>query len=82
MAKCITGPICNGFSVMTVCNPTLCEYSVLQDVRHSGTYKYPRTVPLRGWINRAIAASSQNLVYVAFIQGRTQRVVHMGHGTP
>jgi hypothetical protein len=27
MAKCITGPICNGFSVMTVCNPTLWEYS-------------------------------------------------------
>jgi hypothetical protein len=24
-------------------------------------------VPLRGWINRAIATSSQNLVYVAFI---------------
>jgi hypothetical protein len=41
--------------------------SLLQDVRHSGTYKYPRIVPLRGWINRAIAASSQNLVYVAFI---------------
>jgi hypothetical protein len=27
MAKCITGPICNGFSIMTVCNPTLWEYS-------------------------------------------------------
>jgi hypothetical protein len=27
MAKCITGLICNGFSVMTVCNPTLWEYS-------------------------------------------------------
>jgi hypothetical protein len=25
--KCITGLICNGFSVMTVCNPTLWEYS-------------------------------------------------------
>jgi hypothetical protein len=41
--------------------------SLLQDVRHSGTYKYPCTVPLRGGINRAIATSSQNLVYVAFI---------------
>jgi hypothetical protein len=27
MAKCIMGPICNSFSVMTVCNPTLWEYS-------------------------------------------------------
>jgi hypothetical protein len=27
MAKCITGPICNSFSVMTVCNPLLQEYS-------------------------------------------------------
>jgi hypothetical protein len=26
-AKCITGLICNGFYVMTVCNPTLWEYS-------------------------------------------------------
>jgi hypothetical protein len=26
----------------------------------------PPTVPLRGWINRVIATSSQNLVYVAF----------------
>jgi hypothetical protein len=26
-AKCITGPICRGFSVMTVCNPALWEYS-------------------------------------------------------
>jgi hypothetical protein len=26
--KCVTGPICNGFSVMTVCNPPLWEYSV------------------------------------------------------
>jgi hypothetical protein len=25
--KCVTGPICNGFSVMTVCNPPLWEYS-------------------------------------------------------
>jgi hypothetical protein len=25
--------------------------------RHSGTYKYPRTVPLREQINRAIAIS-------------------------
>jgi hypothetical protein len=24
--KCVTGPICNGFSVMTVCNPPLWEY--------------------------------------------------------
>jgi hypothetical protein len=41
--------------------------SLLQDARHSGTYKYPRTVPLRGEINRAIATPSQNLVHVAFI---------------
>jgi hypothetical protein len=27
MAKCIMGPICNGLFVMTVCNPTLWEYS-------------------------------------------------------
>jgi hypothetical protein len=26
-AECITGPICKGFSVMTVCNPFLWEYS-------------------------------------------------------
>jgi hypothetical protein len=26
-AECITGPICKGFSIMTVCNPTLWEYS-------------------------------------------------------
>jgi hypothetical protein len=26
-AACITGPICKGFSVMTVCNPALWEYS-------------------------------------------------------
>jgi hypothetical protein len=25
--KCVTGPICNSFSVMTVCNPPLQEYS-------------------------------------------------------
>jgi hypothetical protein len=25
--KRVTGPICNGFSVMTVCNPPLWEYS-------------------------------------------------------
>jgi hypothetical protein len=68
--KCVTGPICNGFSLMTVCNPPLWEYSgddfrclrahasLHRDVGHSGTYKYPCTVPLRGWINRAIAISS------------------------
>jgi hypothetical protein len=27
VAECITGPICKGFSVMTVCNPALWEYS-------------------------------------------------------
>jgi hypothetical protein len=27
MEKRVTGPICNGFSVMTVCNPPLWEYS-------------------------------------------------------
>jgi hypothetical protein len=26
-AECFTGPICKGFSVMTVCNPALWEYS-------------------------------------------------------
>jgi hypothetical protein len=26
-AECITGPICKGFSVMTICNPALWEYS-------------------------------------------------------
>jgi hypothetical protein len=25
--ECITGPICKGFYVMTVCNPALWEYS-------------------------------------------------------
>jgi hypothetical protein len=25
--KCVMGPTCNGFSVMTVCNPPLWEYS-------------------------------------------------------
>ena len=30
VAECVTGLICNGFSVMTVCNPALWEYS-----RHS-----------------------------------------------
>jgi hypothetical protein len=25
--ECVTGPICSGFSVMTVCNPPLWEYS-------------------------------------------------------
>jgi hypothetical protein len=29
--------------------------SLTQDAGHSDTYKYPRTVPVRGWINRAIA---------------------------
>jgi hypothetical protein len=27
MDKCVMGPICNGFSIMTVCNPPLWEYS-------------------------------------------------------
>jgi hypothetical protein len=27
MEKRVTGPICNSFSVMTVCNPPLWEYS-------------------------------------------------------
>jgi hypothetical protein len=27
LEKCVTGPICNGFSVMTVCNPPLWKYS-------------------------------------------------------
>jgi hypothetical protein len=26
-AECVTGPICKGFSIMTVCNPALWEYS-------------------------------------------------------
>jgi hypothetical protein len=41
--------------------------SLIQDVGYSGTYKYPRTVPLRGRINKAIAISSCNHVHVAFI---------------
>jgi hypothetical protein len=40
--------------------------SLPRDVGHSGTYIYPRTVPLRGWINGAIAILSQNLVYATF----------------
>jgi hypothetical protein len=32
--------------------------SLILDAWHSDTYKYPRTVPLRGEINRAIAISS------------------------
>jgi hypothetical protein len=34
------------------------------DERHSGTYKYLRTVPLRGQINRAIAISRVNFVSI------------------
>jgi hypothetical protein len=63
----ITGLICKGFSVITVCNPALmgifrggprrlrAHASLILDVGHLDTYKYPRTVPLRGEINRAIA---------------------------
>jgi hypothetical protein len=40
--------------------------SLHQDVGHSGTYKYPRTVPLRGGIKRAITISSQNRVCIPF----------------
>jgi hypothetical protein len=61
----VTGLIYNSFSIMTVCNLPLWEYSgyspvpeginvLAWDVGHSSTYKYPRTVPLRGQINRAI----------------------------
>jgi hypothetical protein len=41
--------------------------SLIEDAGYSGTYKYPRAVPLRGRINRAIAISNCNPVYVAFI---------------
>jgi hypothetical protein len=56
----ITGLNCKGFSVITVCNPALmgifrggprhlrAHASLILDVGHSDTYKYPRTVPLRG----------------------------------
>jgi hypothetical protein len=40
---CVTSLICKGLPVIMVYNPTLWEYS-----GHSDTYKYPRTVPLRG----------------------------------
>jgi hypothetical protein len=73
-----TGLNCKGFSVITVCNPALMRIfqgeprhlrahaSLILDSGHSDTYKYPRTVPLRGQINRAIAISSCNLAYIAF----------------
>jgi hypothetical protein len=38
--------------------------SLTQDAGHSDTYKYCRTVPLRGEINRAIAILRENPVYV------------------
>ena len=65
-----TGSNCKGFSVITVCNPALMRIfqgeprhlrahaSLILDAGHSDTYKYPRTVPLRGWMNRAIAILS------------------------
>jgi hypothetical protein len=65
-----TSLICKGFSVITVCNPALMRIfqgeprhlranaSLILDVGHSDTYKYPRTVPLRGQINRVVAISS------------------------
>jgi hypothetical protein len=65
-----TGLNCKGFYMITVCNPTLMRIfqgeprhlrahaSLILDAGHSDTYKYPRTVPLRGQINRAIAISS------------------------
>jgi hypothetical protein len=74
----ITGLNCKGFSVITVCNPALmgifrggpwhlwAHVSLILDAGHSDTYKYPRTVPLRGEINRAIAISRKSLVRIAF----------------
>jgi hypothetical protein len=65
-----TGLICKGFSVITVCNSALMRIfqgeprnlrahaSLILDAGHSDTYKYPRTVPLRGQINRAFAISN------------------------
>jgi hypothetical protein len=56
----ITGLICKGFSVIIVYNPALmgifqggprrlrAHASLILDAGHSDTYKYPRTVPLRG----------------------------------
>jgi hypothetical protein len=73
-----TGLICKSFSVITVCNPALMRIfqgeprnlrahaSLILDAGHSDTYKYPRTVPLRGQINRAFAISNLNPVYVVF----------------
>ena len=55
-----TSSNCKGFSVITVCNPALmgifrggprrlrAHASLILDAGHSDTYKYPRTVPLRG----------------------------------
>jgi hypothetical protein len=36
--------------------------SLLEDGGHSGVYKYPRTVPLRGQINRAIVIPRRTLL--------------------
>jgi hypothetical protein len=60
LSQRITGLNCKGFSVITVCNPALmgifrggprhlrAHASLILDVGQSETYKYPRTVPLRG----------------------------------
>jgi hypothetical protein len=60
LSLCITGLNCKGFSVITVCNPALmgifrggprhlrAHASLILGAGHSDTYKYPRTVPLRG----------------------------------
>jgi hypothetical protein len=65
-----TGLICKGSPVIIVCNPALmrifqweprhlrAHVSLILDAGHSDTYKYPRTVPLRGQINRAFAISN------------------------
>jgi hypothetical protein len=52
--KRVMGPVCNGFSVMTVCNPPLWEYS--RDNPGALGYKRPyiRTLGTRAPINTPV----------------------------
>jgi hypothetical protein len=58
--------------------------SLTQDAGRSDTYKYPRTVPLRGEINRAIAILRENPVYVTTQHGgpRVIRPIATGPAWP
>jgi hypothetical protein len=71
MERRVTGPICNSFSVVTVCNPPLWEYSGDSPGARGHKRPYNGTLgtrapintllalfPSRGQINRAIAISS------------------------